>query len=355
MKANTTVVVGMSGGVNSSVAAYLLKKQGYHVIGLFMKNWDEKNEDGVCTATEDYRDVVKVANELDIPYYSVNFEKEYMEQVFKHVVHGHLDGKNPSIDVRCNQEVKFGLFKKYAGLLGADYIATGHYARITEVDNDIQLLTGADQNEQTYFLSMLKKEQLKNVIFPLSSLARWEIRELAIGAKLATAAKTDSDGLCYIGEQEFNQFIRDFVQQPSGNIIDDNKGRNIGKHDGLAFYKVGSSYEFPTNDGVLRLTVLEKRYKDNTLIVSEDHNHEKLYVMDGFIESLNLFTPASQPFDTLICHAKTGYRKPNVRVTISPQEHGSKIVFDEPIRALLSGQHIALYSGPECIGGAVIG
>lgn len=352
MKKNITVVVGMSGGVNSSVAAYLLKKQGYNVIGLFMKNWDEKNEDGICTATEDYRDVVKVATELDIPYYSINFETEYMERVFKHVVRGHLEGKNPSIDVRCNQEVKFGLFKKYATQLGADYIATGHYAKVSVVDNDIKLMTGADQNEQTYFLSMLKKEQLENVIFPLSGLARWEIRELAIGAKLATAAKTDSDGLCYIGEQEFNQFIRDFVDQEKGAIIHEQE--EIGEHDGLAFYKIGSSYEFVTKDTTLRLTVIEKNDRNNTLIVSEDHNHPQLFVTEALIESISLFSHASNTFDSLICRAKTGYRKPNIRVTISPRNERTHILFDEPVRALLPGQHIALYSGSECIGGAII-
>ncbi|EUJ47571.1 tRNA-specific 2-thiouridylase MnmA [Listeria rocourtiae FSL F6-920] len=214
-------------------------------------------------------------------------------------------------------------------------------------------MTGADQNEQTYFLSMLKKEQLENVIFPLSGLARWEIRELAIGAKLATAAKTDSDGLCYIGEQEFNQFIRDFVEQEEGAIIYEQE--TIGKHDGLAFYKIGSSYEFMTGESSSRLTVIEKNYSNNALIVSENHNHPQLFVTEAWINHISLFSHVDKTFDSLICHAKTGYRKPNIRVTISPQNERTHIMFDEPVRALLPGQHIALYSGFECIGGAVIG
>lgn len=212
---NTRVVVGMSGGVDSSVTAYLLKQQGYDVVGVFMKNWDDTDENGVCTATEDYKDVSKVASEIGIPYYSVNFEKEYWDRVFTYFLNEYKKGRTPDPDVICNKEIKFRAFLDYALDLGADYIATGHYARLQrDEDGHNHLLRGSDDNkDQTYFLSQLSAEQLDRVMFPLGDMPKPKVREIAKEAGLATAEKKDSMGICFIGEKNFKSFLVTTYQQ----------------------------------------------------------------------------------------------------------------------------------------------
>lgn len=210
---NTRVVVGMSGGVDSSVTAYLLKQQGYDVVGVFMKNWDDTDENGVCTATEDYKDVSKVASEIGIPYYSVNFEKEYWDRVFTYFLNEYKKGRTPDPDVICNKEIKFRAFLDYALDLGADYIATGHYARLQrDEDGHNHLLRGSDDNkDQTYFLSQLSAEQLDRVMFPLGDMPKPKVREIAKEAGLATAEKKDSMGICFIGEKNFKSFLSNYL------------------------------------------------------------------------------------------------------------------------------------------------
>ena len=206
------VVVGISGGVDSSVAALLLKQQGYDVVGIFMKNWDETDDDGVCTAEEDYKDAVAVANEIGIDYYSINFEKEYYDRVFTYFLDEYKKGRTPNPDIMCNKEIKFKAFLDFAMKLGADYVATGHYARIERGDDGVKLLRGLDNNkDQTYFLSQLTQDQIKNVMFPVGELQKKEVREIAKKYNLATADKKDSTGICFIGERNFNEFLSHYL------------------------------------------------------------------------------------------------------------------------------------------------
>lgn len=214
----TRVVVGMSGGVDSSVVAYLLKQQGYDVVGVFMKNWDDKNDSGVCTATEDYQDVAKVADQIGIPYYSVNFEKEYWDGVFTYFLDEYKKGRTPNPDVMCNKEVKFKAFLDYAMQLDADYIAMGHYAQLSrDEDGTVHLLRGADDNkDQTYFLSQLTQKNLQKAMFPIGGMDKSKVRKIAEEAGLATAKKKDSTGVCFIGERDFNKFLSEFLPAKPG-------------------------------------------------------------------------------------------------------------------------------------------
>ena len=213
------VVVGMSGGVDSSVAAYLLKQQGYDVIGIFMKNWDDTDENGVCTATEDYEDVIAVCNQIGIPYYAVNFEKQYWDKVFTYFLEEYKAGRTPNPDVMCNKEIKFKAFLEHAMNLGADYLATGHYARVEERDGEVVMLRGIDNNkDQTYFLNQLTQAQLSKVMFPIGHLPKPEVRKIAEEAGLATAKKKDSTGICFIGERNFKEFLSQYLPAQPGNM-----------------------------------------------------------------------------------------------------------------------------------------
>ena len=237
--AKETVVIGMSGGVDSSVAALLLKEQGYNVIGLFMKNWEDDDVDGCCTADDDYADVRRVCSKLDIPYYGVNFAKEYMDRVFSYFLEEYKRGRTPNPDVLCNREIKFGPFKEYAMQLGADYIATGHYCGIRH-DGDVHyLLKAKDQNkDQTYFLNQLSQSQLSNVLFPLADITKPEVRRIAEENGLATAEKKDSTGICFIGERKFRQFLMNYIPAKKGEIKTYD-GRTLGEHYGLMYYTIG--------------------------------------------------------------------------------------------------------------------
>ena len=237
-----TVVVGMSGGVDSSVSAYLLKKQGYNVIGVFMKNWEEKDENGVCEAEKDYKDVVEVCEKLEIPYYSVNFEKEYWDKVFEYFLSEYREGRTPNPDVMCNKEIKFKVFLDYAKELGADFVATGHYARTKKENGETFLLRGLDKNkDQTYFLSQLKQEQIENILFPVGEMEKPEVRKIAEEAGLSTARKKDSTGICFIGEKNFKEFLTRYLPAKQGKMIDLD-GNVRGMHDGLMYYTIGQRH-----------------------------------------------------------------------------------------------------------------
>src|SRR5699024_10642503 len=217
----TRVVVGMSGGVDSSVTALLLKEQGYDVIGIFMKNWDDTDEFGFCTATEDYKDVQAVAQQIGIPYYSVNFEKEYWDKVFEYFLDEYKKGRTPNPDVMCNKEIKFRAFLDYAIDLGADFVATGHYAQVKRnEDGTTSMLRGLDNNkDQTYFLNQLSQEQLSKTLFPLGGMQKSEVRRIAEEAGLATAKKKDSTGICFIGEKNFTEFLTNYLPAQSGPML----------------------------------------------------------------------------------------------------------------------------------------
>ncbi len=239
---DTRVVVGMSGGVDSSVAALLLKEEGYDVIGIFMKNWDDTDENGVCTATEDYNDVIRVCNQIGIPYYAVNFEKQYWDKVFTYFLDEYKAGRTPNPDVMCNKEIKFKAFLEHALKLGADYLATGHYAQVKDVDGEVKMLRGIDNNkDQTYFLNQLGQEQLEKVMFPLGAMDKKKVREIAVEAGLATATKKDSTGICFIGERNFKEFLSGYLPAQKG-IMETMGGKKVGEHDGLMYYTIGQRH-----------------------------------------------------------------------------------------------------------------
>lgn len=356
---NIRVVVGMSGGVDSSVTALLLKEQGYDVVGVFMKNWDDTDDNGVCTATEDYKDVALVANKIGIPYYSVNFEKEYWDKVFTYFLNEYKKGRTPNPDVMCNKEIKFRAFLDYALDLGADYVATGHYARVRrDEDGTAHLLRGKDNNkDQTYFLNQLSQEQLAKVMFPLGELEKPEVRRLAEEADLATAKKKDSTGICFIGERDFKEFLMNYLPAQPGEMrtLD---GEVMGKHDGLMYYTIGQRRGLGiggTGTSNEPWFVIGKNLEENVLLVGQGYENETLYATHLDASDFSFTTKEDRP-DTFHCTAKFRYRQTDVGVTVHMNEDhtAATIEFDEPARAITPGQAIVLYDGEECIGGGLI-
>ena len=351
-----TVVVGMSGGVDSSVSALLLKEQGYNVIGLFMKNWEETGDDGACTAEDDYADVRRVSNLLDIPYYTVNFSKEYMDRVFQYFLAEYKAGRTPNPDVLCNREIKFGPFKDYAMSLGADYIATGHYCGIRHDGDTHYLLKAKDSNkDQTYFLNQVSQKQLENVLFPLANLDKTEVRRIAEENGLATAGKKDSTGICFIGERNFRQFLMSYLPAVPGDIKTYD-GRVLGKHVGLMYYTIGQRRGLDIggqkgDDG--RWFVIEKDLKNNILYVA--HGAEDKLYTDGLIMSGVNFMPGTPNQTTFECTAKFRYRQDEQKVTVTRLDNGLvQVDFFEPQRAITEGQYCVLYLNEYCLGGGVI-
>ncbi|WP_137788781.1 tRNA 2-thiouridine(34) synthase MnmA [Bacillus sp. E(2018)] len=351
---DTRVVIGMSGGVDSSVAALLLKEQGYDVIGIFMKNWDDTDENGVCTATEDYNDVIAVCNQIGIPYYAVNFEKEYWDKVFTYFLEEYKAGRTPNPDVMCNKEIKFKAFLEHAMNLGADYVATGHYARVAEIDGEVKMLRGVDENkDQTYFLNQLSQEQLQKVLFPIGELKKPEIRKIAEAAGLATAKKKDSTGICFIGERDFKEFLSQYLPAKPGEM-QTFEGEVKGKHDGLMYHTIGQRHGLGIGGSGDPWFVVGKNLKDNILYVEQGFYNEKLYsdslkaVKAGFVSDKPL--PA-----TFKCTAKFRYRQPDMGVTVHVMEDETlHVVFDEAQRAITPGQAVVFYDGDVCLGGATI-
>ncbi|WP_028274154.1 tRNA 2-thiouridine(34) synthase MnmA [Atopococcus tabaci] len=355
----TRVVVGMSGGVDSSVTALLLKEQGYDVVGVFMKNWDDTDENGVCTATEDYNDVALVANQIGIPYYSVNFEKEYWDKVFTYFLEEYKKDRTPNPDVMCNKEIKFKAFLDYAMDIGADYVATGHYARIErDADGTARMLRGVDNNkDQTYFLNQLSQEQLSRVMFPLGEMDKKEVRKIAEEANLATAKKKDSTGICFIGERDFKQFLMNYLPAQPGDMMTID-GEVKGRHDGLMYYTIGQRKGLGIGGGGISNEpwfVVGKDMKKNVLYVGQGYHHEKLYSTHLNASEISFTTNEDRP-DTFRCTAKFRYRQTDVGVTVRMNEDHTEAVveFDEPARAITPGQAIVFYDGEECLGGGTI-
>ncbi|MDE6442118.1 MAG: tRNA 2-thiouridine(34) synthase MnmA [Clostridia bacterium] len=349
-----TVVIGMSGGVDSSVAALLLKKQGYNVIGLYMLNWEETDERGVCNADNDYSDVRRVCSALDIPYYSVNFSKQYEERVFAHFLAEYKAGRTPNPDVLCNREIKFGPFREYALSMGADYVATGHYCGIEHADGRHRLLKAKDAGkDQTYFLNQVREEQLSNVIFPLADLPKPEVRKLAEENGLATAEKKDSTGICFIGERNFRKFLQGYLPAQSGKIITLD-GEEVGEHIGLMYYTIGQRKGLDLGgkrgeEG--RWFVVEKDLKNNILYVS--HGDESpLYSKACYVSGLNWI--GYMPERTFECTAKFRYRQPEQKVKVTLSGDGALVEFFESQRAVTEGQYAVFYDETACLGGGVI-
>ncbi|QTJ51952.1 tRNA 2-thiouridine(34) synthase MnmA [Dolosigranulum pigrum] len=359
-KSDIRVVVGMSGGVDSSATALKLKREGYDVVGIFMKNWDDTDENGVCTATEDYKDVQAVANQIGIPYYSVNFEKEYWNKVFEYFLDEYKKGRTPNPDVICNKEIKFKAFLDYAMDLGADYVATGHYARVErDDDGTVHMLRGVDSNkDQTYFLNQLSQDQLQRVMFPLGEMEKPDVRQLAEEAGLKTADKKDSTGICFIGERDFKEFLMNYLPAQPGEMqtLD---GDVVNTHDGLMYYTIGQRQGLGIGGskeyGNEPWFVIGKDLERNVLLVGQGFHHEHLYAthLEASDFSFTVKAPAEAEFR---CTAKFRYRTDDVPVMIKMNDDRTEAIveFDEPQRAITPGQAIVLYDGEECLGGGTI-
>lgn len=359
-KSDIRVVVGMSGGVDSSATALKLKREGYDVVGIFMKNWDDTDENGVCTATEDYKDVQAVANQIGIPYYSVNFEKEYWNKVFEYFLDEYKKGRTPNPDVICNKEIKFKAFLDYAMDLGADYVATGHYARVErDDDGTVHMLRGVDSNkDQTYFLNQLSQDQLQRVMFPLGEMEKPDVRQLAEEAGLKTADKKDSTGICFIGERDFKEFLMNYLPAQPGEMqtLD---GDVVNTHDGLMYYTIGQRQGLGIGGskeyGNEPWFVIGKDLERNVLLVGQGFHHEHLYAthLEASDFSFTVKAPAEAEFR---CTAKFRYRTDDVPVTIKMNDARTEAIveFDEPQRAITPGQAIVLYDGEKCLGGGTI-
>lgn len=348
------VVVGMSGGVDSSVAALLLKQQGYDVIGIFMKNWDDTDENGVCTATEDYNDVIRVCNQIGIPYYAVNFEKQYWDKVFTYFLDEYKAGRTPNPDVMCNKEIKFKAFLEHAMKLGADYLATGHYARVENIDGEVKMLRGIDNNkDQTYFLNQLSQEQLEKVMFPLGAIDKKQVREIAKEAGLATATKKDSTGICFIGEKNFKEFLGGYLPAQKG-IMETLGGEKIGNHDGLMYYTIGQRHGLGIGGAGDPWFVVGKDLKRNVLYVEQGFEHPSLYSDSIKAVNINWVSNKAKPAE-FKCTAKFRYRQPDEEVTVQLQPDGeANVLFARPVRAVTPGQAVVFYDGDECLGGGTI-
>ncbi|MFD2046179.1 tRNA 2-thiouridine(34) synthase MnmA [Ornithinibacillus salinisoli] len=351
---NTRVVVGMSGGVDSSVAALLLKEQGYDVVGIFMKNWDDTDEFGVCTATEDFDDVVRVCNQLDIPYYAVNFEKQYWDKVFTYFLDEYKAGRTPNPDVMCNKEIKFKAFLEHALSLGADYLATGHYAQVRENNGEFEMLRGVDDNkDQTYFLNQLSEDVLQKVMFPLGHLPKSKVREIAKDRGLVTATKKDSTGICFIGERNFKEFLSEYLPAQPGEMqtLD---GIVKGRHDGLMYYTIGQRQGLGIGGAGDPWFVVGKNLNENILYVEQGYHNEKLYSDELTAADINWINP-DKINKTFACTAKFRYRQQDSGVTVHLLDNGNvKVVFDEKQRAITPGQAVVFYDGDVCLGGGTI-
>ncbi len=350
------IVVGISGGVDSSVAAYLLKKQGHEVIGLFMVNWEEK--DGSCTAESDFEDVKRVCNKIGIPYFSVNYSKEYYDRVFEYFLEELKKGRTPNPDVLCNREVKFGPFLEQAKRLGADYIATGHYAKKLEKDGKFYLAKADDLNkDQSYFLNQLSQDQLSSVIFPLENIDKPTVRMIAKELELSNAEKKDSTGICFIGERNFKNFLKDYLPAKRGKILDLD-GKEVGRHDGLMYYTLGQRRGLGIGgraDGNgQRWFVVKKDLENNVLYVSQGED-DLLFSEGLYASGMNWIPeiPNKKEFD---CQAKFRYRQPDQQVHITVlNDKEIKVDFKERQRAITPGQYVVLYDNDGvCLGGGTI-
>lgn len=345
--------MGMSGGVDSSVAALLLKREGYDVIGVFMKNWDDTDEAGVCTAEEDYDDVRRVCDQIGIPYYTVNFEREYWEKVFVYFLEEYRRGRTPNPDVMCNKEIKFKAFLEKAMQLEAEYLATGHYARIGREFDTYTLLRGVDQGkDQTYFLYTLGQEQLTRTLFPIGHLTKQEVRGIAREAGLATAHKKDSTGICFIGEKDFKAFLSQYLPAQPGDIrtID---GELKGRHDGLMFHTLGQRKGLGIGGAGEPWFVVGKDLETNTLIVAQGRDHPALY-SHGLQASGVSWVAGEAPGERFECTAKFRYRQPDQGVTVTLTPQGCTVEFHKPQRAITPGQAVVFYRDAVCLGGGTI-
>jgi len=352
------VVIGMSGGVDSSVAAIILKNQGYDVIGLFMRNWDSSiNNDilgnpdinnDICPQEQDYNDALKVCETLNIPLHRIDFVKEYWDYVFSYFLEELKKGRTPNPDIMCNKYIKFDMFIKEAKKMGADYIATGHYARI----EDNKLLRGIDDNkDQTYFLSQISKEQLKDVLFPVGNLEKSEVRKIADQYNLITAKKKDSTGICFIGERNFSKFLTNYMPNQTGGIVNIETNEVIGNHIGLMHYTIGQRKGLNIGGNEDRIFVVGKEINKNVLYIAHGDDNKYLYSDSAIIEDINWISE-TKPNK---CTAKFRYRQADNDVEIEYIDSNNILVkYPQKIKAVTPGQACVFYQGEECLGGGII-
>lgn len=350
------IIVGMSGGVDSSVSAYLLKKAGHHVEGIFMKNWEGDDTETYCPATQDMADAQAVCDVLQIDLHMVNFADKYWERVFNYFLQEYQASRTPNPDILCNKEIKFKAFLDYAKQRGADYIATGHYVRSIHDGTHIRLLKGSDpQKDQSYFLHALCEEQLSQSLFPIGDLPKQQVRAIAEELGLQNHAKKDSTGICFIGERKFKTFLNDYLPAKPG-VIETMDGEIIGQHDGLMFYTMGQRQGLHIGGKKGKAEspwyVADKDIKRNALIVVQGDQHPALFkksLMTKSIHWINQSPPL--PFNVM---AKTRYRQADQACMIERIEDHFQVTFTEPQRAVTPGQSIVFYQDEICLGGGII-
>lgn len=348
------IVVGISGGVDSAVTALLLKQQGYKVIGLFMKNWEDDDNDEYCSSRQDLIDAVSIADTIDIPIETVNFAKEYKDRVFSHFLHEYAAGRTPNPDILCNSEIKFKAFLEHAVNMGADSIATGHYAQIRKVTDNYQLLKATDRSkDQSYFLYRLNQAQLSKTMFPLGMLLKSQVREIARQHKLSNYAKKDSTGICFIGKRPFREFLNRYLPAQPGPMYTPD-GQMVGKHMGLSFYTIGQRQGLGIGGQGLPWFVAAKDITNNHLIVAQGHDHPAL--LSTFLDATELHWIDNQiPDITRDYTAKTRYRQADVSCHFNAiSDTLGSIEFNEAQWAVTPGQSVVIYDGEICLGGGTI-
>ena len=351
------IAIGLSGGVDSSVSAYLLKQQGFDVVGIFMKNWEEDDTDSFCPAAQDREDAQKVAEKLSIPFHAINFAAEYWDHVFEYFLQEYQAGRTPNPDILCNKEIKFKAFLNYAKTLGCDKIATGHYAQLRDHNGEFQLLRAHDLNkDQTYFLYTLQQAQLAKSIFPVGHLLKPEVRKIAEAQGFENAKKKDSTGICFIGERKFKDFLERYLPAKPGLIVSA-EGKVLGEHQGLMYYTIGQRQGIGIG-GVKGAEhqpwfVAQKDLKQNQLIVVEGHDHPLLYQDHLHAKDLH-WVQGHAPVKEFDCTAKIRYRQQDAACHITMKDDVMMVQFSEPQWAITPGQSIVLYQDEVCLGGGVI-
>ena len=355
-KNNIKVYLGLSGGVDSAVSGYLLKRQGYDVVAVFMQNWEEEGNES-CTSDQDLKDALNVSKQLNIPFEVVNFAENYWHDVFEKFLDAHKKGYTPNPDILCNSEIKFKHFLNYAIDSGADYIATGHYAGIKHKNGVYTLVKGRDGNkDQTYFLHALNQYQLSKSIFPLANIDKSEIREIAASIGLDVADKKDSTGICFIGAKNYNNFISEYMLSRSGNIVN-TTGEIIGTHSGLIYYTIGQRKGIGKGGDRMHGTepwyVVGKNIEKNELLVAQGKNNPSLFASNVKCSSIHWISGCEPKFP-LSCTAKIRYRQSDQDCVLTKVDNGYLLNFTTPQRGVTPGQYAVIYQGDICLGGGEI-